>query len=341
MATKTFGSLTLADWAKRQDPNGNTAKIVELLSQTNEILEDAQFMEGNLATGHQATQRTGLPSVAYRKMNQGVPPSKSKTAQITESTAMLEGIMEVDKAEAELGGNVASFLESESVAFTESMNQQMAQTTFYGSSTSPEEFVGLAERYNDKSAKNGQNIIDAGGTGSDNCSIWLIGWGANEISMIFPKGSQAGLEMNDLGVDWATDSNGNKYRAYQSQWIWKNGLCVKDWRFGVRIANVDVSDLRNQSGTQAESASTAIIKLMTRATARLPRLSGVTLSFYAPRVVCEMLRVAAQDKSSNVLNVEQSTNQFGQDIFTLRFMGVPVRIVDQLLETEAQVVQGE
>lgn len=338
MATKTFGSLTLADWAKRQDPNGNTAKIVELLSQTNEILEDAQFMEGNLATGHQVTQRTGLPTVAYRKMNQGVPPSKSKTAQITESTAMLEGIMEVDKAEAELGGNVASFLESESVAFTESMNQRMAETVFYGSSTTPEEFVGLAERYNDKSAKNGQNIIDAGGTGSDNCSIWLIGWGANEISMIFPKGSQAGLEMNDLGVDWATDSNGNKYRAYQSQWIWKNGLCVKDWRFGVRIANVDVSDLRGQTGTQAETAATAIIKLMTRATARLPRLSGVTLSFYAPRVVCEMLRVAAQDKSSNALSVEQSTNQFGQDIFTLRFMGVPVRIVDQLLESEAQVV---
>lgn len=338
MATKTSGALTLADWAKRQDPNGGTAMIVELLSQTNEILEDMLFIEGNLATGHQVTQRTGLPAVAYRKMNQGVPPSKSKTAQITESTAMLEGIMEVDQDEAELGGDVSGFLQSEAVAFTESMNQQMAETVFYGSSTTPEQFVGLAERYNDLSAQNGQNILDAGGTGSNNCSIWLIGWGANEISGIFPKGSMAGLEMNDLGIDWATDSDGNKFRAYQSQWKWKNGICVKDWRFGVRIANVDVSDLRNQSGTQAESASTAIIKLMTRATARLPRMSGVTLSFYAPRVVCEMLRVAAQDKSQNTLNVEQSTNQFGQDIFTLRFLGTPVRIVDQLLETEARVV---
>jgi hypothetical protein len=237
-----------------------------------------------------------------------------------------------------LGGDVSGFLESEAVAFTESLNQQMAETVFYGSSTTPEQFVGLAERYNDLSAQNGQNILDAGGTGSDNCSIWLIGWGANEISGIFPKGSMAGLEMNDLGIDWATDSDGNKFRAYQSQWKWKNGICVKDWRFGVRIANVDVSDLRNQSGTQADTAATAIIKLMTRATARLPRMSGVTLSFYAPRVVCEMLRVAAQDKSQNTLNVEQSTNQFGQDIFTLRFLGTPVRIVDQLLETEAQVV---
>lgn len=338
MATKTSNALTLADWAKRQDPDGKTAKIVELLSQTNEMHEDMLYVEGNLATGHQITQRTGLPAVAYRKMNQGVPPSKSKTAQITESTAMLEGIMEVDKDEAELGGNVGSFLESESTAFAESMNQQAQETLIYGSSTTPEQYVGLAERYSDLNAPNGQNILDAGGTGSNNCSIYLIGWGANEICGIFPKGSMAGVEMNDLGVDWAQDDDGNRYRAYQSQWKLKSGLCVKDWRFGVRIANINVADLRSQANTQAATAETAIIKLMTRATARLPRLSGVKLAYYAPRVVCEMLRVAAQDKSQNTLNIEQSTNQFGQNIFTLRFMGIPVRIVDQMLETEARVV---
>ena len=323
---------------KRQDPNGQTAKVIELLSQTNEILEDMPFMEGNLATGHRITQRTGLPAVAYRKMNQGVPNSKSKTAQVTESTAMLEGRMEVDKAEAELGGDVGSFLETESVSFTEGMNQTMAQTMFYGSSTTPEEFVGFAERYNDLNAKNGQNIIDAGGTSSDNCSIWLMGWGADTVSGIYPKGSSAGLNMEDLGVGDAFDDNNDRFRAYMSHWKWDNGICLKDWRYVVRIANVDVSHLRGQSGTQAATATTAIIKLMTRATARLPRLSGVSLAYYAPRTVCEMLRVAAQDKSSNVLNVEMSTNQFGQDIFTLRFMGIPVRIVDQLLLTEAQVV---
>ena len=338
MATKTSKALTLADWAKRQDPDGKTANIIELLSQTNEILEDMPFMEGNLATGHRITQRTGLPAVAYRKMNEGVPNSKSKTAQMTESTAMLEGRMEVDKAEAELGGDVGSFLESESIAFTEGMNQTMAETMFYGSSTSPEEFVGFAERYNDLSAVNAQNIIDAGGTGSDNCSIWLMGWGAETVSGIYPKGSTAGLSMEDLGVDDAFDENNNRYRAYMSHWKWDNGICLKDWRYVVRIANVDVSDLRGQTGTQAETAATNIIKLMTRATARLPRLSGVKLAFYAPRTVCEMLRVMAQDKSSNVLNVEMSTNQFGQDIFTLRFMGTPVRIVDQLILNEAQVV---
>ena len=33
-------SLTLADHAKRQDPHGKVAKIVEILGQTNEILTD-------------------------------------------------------------------------------------------------------------------------------------------------------------------------------------------------------------------------------------------------------------------------------------------------------------
>ena len=338
MATKTSNALTLADWAKRQDPNGNTAQIIELLSERNEILEDMLFMEGNLATGHRITQRTGLPAVAYRKMNQGVPNSKSKTAQITESTAMLEGRMEVDQAEAELGGNVGSYLQGESGSFGESMNQTMAETLFYGASTTAQEFVGFSERYSDLNAENGQNIIDAGGTGSDNCSVWLIGWGADTISGIYPKGSSAGLSMEDLGLGDAFDDDGNRFRAYMSHWKWDNGLCIKDWRFGVRIANVDISDLQGQSGTQAATAETALIKLMTRAFARLPRMSGVKLSFYAPRTVCEMLRVAAQDKSANVLNVEQSTNQFGQDIFTLRFMGTPVRIVDKLSLTEERVV---
>lgn len=338
MATKTSNALTLADWAKRRDPDGSTATVIELLSQTNEILEDMTFMEGNLATGHRITQRTGLPAVAYRKMNNGVPNSKSKTAQITESTAMLEGRMEVDQAEAELGGDVGGYLESESTSFTESMNQSMAQTLFYGSSTTPQEFVGFSERYSDLNAENGQNILDAGGTGSDNCSVWLVGWGADTVSGIYPKGSNAGLNMEDLGVGDAFDDNGNRFRAYMSHWKWDNGLCIKDWRFAVRIANIDVSDLQNQTGTQDPAAPTAIIKLLTRAFARLPRMSGIKLSFYAPRTVNEMLRVAAQDKSQNTLSVENATNQFGQDIFTLRFMGAPVRIVDKLLTTEERVV---
>ncbi len=84
MATIGPVALTLADWAKRIDDDGKIAEIINLLSQTNEILDDMLWVEGNLPTGHKTTIRTGLPSAYWRLLNMGVPRGKSTTAQITE-----------------------------------------------------------------------------------------------------------------------------------------------------------------------------------------------------------------------------------------------------------------
>ena len=122
-ATLSTGALTLLDWAKRLDPDGKVPTIVEMLGQTNEILEDMVFREGNLPTGHRTTIRTGLPVVYWRMLNQGVPPSKSTTAQVDEQAGMLEAWSEVDKDLALLNGNVSAFRLSEAKAFLEAMNQ--------------------------------------------------------------------------------------------------------------------------------------------------------------------------------------------------------------------------
>ncbi len=57
MSTLSAVNPTLLDVAKRLDPNGNIDKIVEILNQTNEILDDATFMEGNLTTGRRGSIR--------------------------------------------------------------------------------------------------------------------------------------------------------------------------------------------------------------------------------------------------------------------------------------------
>jgi hypothetical protein len=344
MATLGGSILTLADHAKRLDPKGKTPKIVEMLSETNEIITDMAVKEGNLPTGHQATIRTGLPTTYWRLMNSPVPLSKSTTAQITENAGMLEAWSEVDEDVANLNGNVKSFRASEATAYMESMNQEMAETMFYGSAANPEEFVGFANRYNDLSAANAENILDAGGTSTDNASIWLIGWGNNEIFSVFPKGSKAGLSHDDFGLTTLQSGNdstgvdGSRMRAYQERFKWKNGLVVQDWRYGARIANVDVSDLVAATGTQAEAAATAIIKLMSRAVDRLPRLSGVKPTFYANRTILSHLRVAALDKSNSAVTVESALNQFGNTIHETKFLGIPVRLVDKLTNAEARVV---
>lgn len=337
MATLGASVLTLNDWAKRLDPTGKTEFITEVLSQSNEILDSMLWKEGNLPTGEQTSIRTGLPGVFWRLLNQGTPKSKSTTAQITENAAILTARSEIDEDIVSLNGNDSMFRLSESMSFVEGMSQEMAQTLIYGSGANPEEFIGLANRYNDLSAANAQNILDAGGTGSDNSSIWLVGWGPRTVMGIFPKGSKAGLEHKDLGLGDAFDSNNDRFQAWMDQYKWKAGLVVKDWRFAIRIANVDISDLLALTGTQAITASTAIIKLMSRAIDRFPSRAGITPSFYANRTTLSNLRIQALDKSVSVLNIQDGLNQFGQNIQTTMFQGIPIKMLDQLTEAEAQI----
>jgi hypothetical protein len=334
MATLSNTALTLADWAKRTDPEGRVPVVAELLSQTNEILEDAVFQEGNLPTGHRVVIRTGLPTVYWRALNQGIPNSKSTTAQVDESCGILEARSEVDKDLAELNGNTGAFRLSEDQAFLEAMNQTQAQTMFYGNpATDPKQYLGLATRYGTISgAGNAANIIDAGGTGSDNTSIYLVVWGENTCFCPFPKGSKAGLMHNDLGEQTVYNGDGTRMQALATQYQWKNGLVVKDWRYVVRICNIDVSNL------VGESSAADLIKLMSRALDRIPNLGFGRPVFYMNRTVYSMLRIQALAKSQNVLAVEKGLNQFGTAASWLSFEGVPLRKVDALLNTEARVV---
>lgn len=331
MSTLGANVITLADHAKRLDPNGNSADIVEMMAQTNEILQDMHFKEGNLVTGDRTTIRTGLPTVYWRMMNQGVLTSKSTTAQVDEGCAMLESWSEVDIALANLGGNPAAFRLSEARAFIEAMGQELAQTTFYGAASSPEEFVGLAPRYSATSAANGSNILLAGGAGSDNSSIWLVVWGERTIHGIFPKGSKAGIQHHDHGeqtVDNAGGVTGAKMRAFQDQFVANTGLVVKDWRYAVRIPNIDISAL------VTESAGADLIKLMIKATKRVPALKAGKAAFYMNRSVLQMFDIQHRDavQSGGGLNYD---NVQGQVVMSFR--GIPLRQCDVLHELEGVV----
>ena len=338
MATLSTSNLTLADWAKRSDPDGRVPIVAELLSQTNEILDDCVFKEGNLPTRERVIIRTGLPSVYFRALNQGIPGSKSTTAQVDEACAILEARSEVDKDLAMLNGNTAQFRLSEDTAFLEAMNQTQAETMFYGNpGTDPKKFLGLAPRYGDLSADNAVNILDAGGSGSDNASVYLVVWGDQTVYCPFPKGSKAGLTHEDLGEQTVYNSDGTRLQAFATRYQWKNGLVVKDWRYVVRICNIDISDLIGVTGTQANTAATSLTKLMARATYRIPNMGMGRAAFYMNRTVHSGLSIAAMDKSQNVLEIQKGLTQFGQAKSYLSFLGTPIRQVDTLINAEARV----
>ena len=345
------GHNTLMDIAKSFGPDGKCMVVAELLNQSNELIQYMNFIQGNLPTGHKASVRVGLPTVGFREFYKGVQISKSGRATIEDVCAMLEGRNEIDNDLADLNGNTAAFRLSEGLSFVEAMNEQFAQSVVYGNtSTNKDGILGLAPRYSSKEATSGQNIIDAGGTGATNTSVWLVVWGENTITGIYPKGSQAGLLQQDLGEIDAFDSSNNRFRAYAERWQWKYGLHVKDWRYAVRIANILTADLTTQANTQAVTASTWLNKLMIKALARIPSMGMGTATFLASRTVKEMLSIGALDKSQNALSFTEAANQYGQlapgsvagygagiQGGQLRFMGVPVLTVDQILATESQI----
>lgn len=318
---------TLTNLASRLDPDGSIAAIAEIMDQTNEILTDAPFVEGNLPTGHRTTVRTDIPTGTWRKLNYGVQNTKSLTQQITDTIGMLETYGEVDKDLAMLNGNTAEFRLSEDTPHIEGMNQTMATTLFYGDTAAyPERFLGLTPRYDalGDPANPGNSYLDhvLDGTGVDdtsNSSVWLVVWGPNTVHMIYPKGSKAGLLTEDLGQQTLFDSAGGKFEGYRSHYQWKTGLCVRDWRYIVRIANVDPT---------ADFDYTLMIKAYNT----IPKMGMGKAVFYCNRAVKTQVDIAAAEKTNAALSIKEV---FGEPV--TMFWNVPIRQCDALLTTEAVV----
>lgn len=331
MAVLAVTNPTLLDLARMSDPDGKIAQIVEILNQSNEILEDMTWLEGNLPTGHRTTIRTGIPMPTWRKLYGGVQPNKGTTAQVTDSCGMLEAYAEVDKALADLNGNTSEFRLQEDRTHLEGMNQTVSQALFYANeATAPETFTGLAPRFNLTSAANGENIIKGDGAGSDNTSIWLVVWGPNTCHGIVPKGSKAGIQMNDKGhvTIENVDGAGGRMEAYRTHYRWDAGLSVRDWRYIVRICNIDKSNL-----TKTGSTGSDLIDLMTQALEIVPSLGLGRPVFYCSRTVRSFLRRQIVAKvGSSTLAMDQVA---GKRVVT--FDGVPIKRCDALAADEATI----
>jgi len=329
---------TLANITKRLDPNGKIAKIAEVLEKFNPILQDIPIVEGNLDVGHRHTVRAGIPIPTWRKLNYGVRPTKSVTAQVDDTIGMLEAYSEIDKDLAMLNGNTAEYRMSEDVPHLEGMANTMATTLFYGdTSANPERFLGLSPRYNVLGAPANKyaattnsaylkHIISAGGqNASVQTSLWYVVWGEDTVFGIYPKGSQAGLKSNDLGEVTLFDNDGGRFQGYRTHYQWKMGLCVKDWRYIVRICNIELANLDNAT------AQKALYQAMIKALYTIPQGSRRGI-FYASPAVLAMLDLAAVEKANAALGY---SNVFGKEV--LSFRGVPIKGCSAILETEAVV----
>jgi hypothetical protein len=339
---------TIIDVANRLDPEGRIADIAEMLSQANEMYDDVPWVEANGKTRHQFTFRSSIPGGYFRSYNQGVPYSKSTTGFSAVSVASLQDYSQVDQELAEDSGDATAFCESEDVAFLEGLSQTATEFLIYGNSiTNPSAFMGLANFYNTvntANASNAGNVIDGTGTASSNLSIWLCGWSPRTLFGVFPVGSKAGLSMEDKGNTVpAFDSLGNRFEAYTVWFRQRLGLCPMDWRYTVRICNVDTT-----SAGLAGASAPDLFALMAQAVYLPPalgKLSGIHKTdaprdpggsvrpvWYTNRTGRHWMHV----QSMRNRNVLQSIEDYaGHPVIS--WEGVPIKTVDQLINSEARV----
>ena len=332
MATLGSNFVDLIDVYKQQDGRGQFVPIIEMLMEMNPILDDAIAVECNKGTTHLHTVRSGLPDVTWGKLYQGIPNSKGRQAQVEDTTGFVEGLSTIDDRLLKLSTNEGAVRLSEAQSFLEAMSQEVATKMFYGNTADdPEEFLGLAPRFNSLSASNGGQIIDAGGTGADNTSIWFVTWGDNQCNVLYPKGTQAGVQREDMGKQRVTDGSGNAYYAMEEKFTWNVGLAVKDWRYVSRVANIDVSDMAGGSVALYDFMRKAYWKLQNR------RVPGGNMAIYCNRDVMEALDALATNAGASDSFVRLKPMEIqGQEVLTYR--GIPIRETDAIINTEARVV---
>jgi len=331
MATLGNSFVDLIDIYKQQDGRGQFIEVIQMLMELNPMLDDALAVECNKGTTHLHTVSTGLPTVTWGKLYQGIPNSKGTKAQVEDTTGFVEGLSTVDKRLLELSNNEGAVRLAEAQSYLEAMSQEAATKLIYGNSASdPEEFMGLSPRFNSLSAANGNQIIDAGGTGSDNTSIWFITWGDNQCQLLYPKGTLAGVQRDDKGEQRVLDGSNNAYYAMEELFRWHIGLAVKDWRYVSRIANIDVSDMQAGSIALYNFMRKAYYKLQNR------RVAGGKIAIYCNRDVLESLDALATNAgaSDNFVRLKPMEIE-GKEVMTYR--GIPIRETDAIINTEARV----
>lgn len=347
MAILDATKYTLAGIASHLDPQGKVAQIAEVLTVPLGVTADIPWVEGNLTTGHQSTLRSSLPKGTVRQPNYGVPREVETAKPQVDTCMLLETYSEVDEFDMIVNGMSAEFRWQKDKAFLEGLNQTFARYLFYSNSgntivhtagigstvytVSPLNFNGLVSRYSDLTACiPADNTVvctnSAAASGNDQNSIWLIGWAPGKIYGIYPKGSKAGLDMEDLGKQTITDHTSATatdatylHEAYRTHFKWYCGIVVEDWRYAVRICNIDTSGI----------ATATLSTSMNEALDLIPDLTACNPVFYMNRFIKTTLRNEAAAKT----NIWYKPSEFG-GVPVEMYQTVPIHRCDMLGSTE-------
>lgn len=333
--------VTLFDVSKSK--NKSIGKVAEVLVQENPMALDIPYMEMNMGTYHLEEIRSALPAVYYRKANQPIPATKTTTEERSFNAAHVESRSVMDEKVASRGGQdrVAYNRWNQAQGHLQAHAQEQASLMIYGS---PDDshlktpgFFDIYSTVDEATEETANQVIDGGGTTTDNTSILFVFWGERSIFGIYPSGTTAGIKRTDrspgnskiqiIGTD--SDGNTGHFWGYEENFEFDHGLVVKDYRQGARICNIDPALLLSGAG------AADLIDLMISAYYKIHNPSNGKGVIYVNRTVEAFLHKQALTKvgAGGGLNFD---NYQGQRVIT--FLGLPIRRSDALLNTEDRVV---
>lgn len=332
--------VTLADVAKSK--NKQIGMVAEVLTLSNPMLNDVPFMEMNEGTIHKEEIRSGLPALYYRKANEAIPASKSTTEERTFGAAHFESKSQIDSAVAKRGGvdRINYNRWNQAQGHIQAHANELASLLIYGSTTdATEKTQGFFDVYSQTSGSEAsKQVLDAGGsTGSALSSILLSYWGENSIFGVYPKGTSWGLTRTDRSAGnkevqiQATDRNGNpgSFWGYEENFMTDSGLVIKDYRQGARIANIDIDALKSKVG------AADLTELMIMAYHKIANRNNGKGTWYMNSTLMAHGHIQARKEVGAGGGFTYANYQGGP---VLTFMGLPVRLSDAILDSEAEVL---
>lgn len=331
MATNTFSRENLLT-AARMTHNQEIIDVAEVLNETNDVIADAHYEQGNDNTSHVVSRRTALPTITWVKVGNGWQATTGLVQQARETIGMMKARYQCPEDVMRLQPNPAKYRMQQERAYIEAMGQEFANTLIYGGVTPstnalapvPEEFDGFAARLRTLSTSDPTYVANNGdSSASDDTSIWLVQWGPGKVYLVYPRnGSQAGIRKQDKGLELVSGDNSQDLWAYITEFSWDVGLCVEDGRTLKRIANISAT-----SGDAWTLNEDRIIEARNNF-----KYTAGTIFMYVNETLYTQLQILAKDKT-NVYWTEN--NPFGKP--QMYFLDMPVRRCDAILNTEASL----
>ena len=264
------------------------------------LFDQAIIQEANDGTRDKATILTQYPTGTARGYNEGWDAESVVGTPAVYEAAMIRTRSSVDlELYKKKGPKAAEWRLGQDEGFQKGLAKAAAARMFYGDRTADaRDVLGLAAIVNSTNGAFANRIIDAGGTGSGTkTDIWLINWDKAGAYLFYPQyGSEAGLQMEDMGEQYVEDRNGKKFRALVTEFGWDIGVALYNPECVVRIANVDTATLKKSGASGAD-----LVDLLTQAAEMIPDQNEGHVSFYCNDTIRSVLRRQIQNRNNAAL----------------------------------------